>query len=104
MFDGFWSGIFGGLFGPAIAKWLNKFKYWMIFLVMMLSTHIGFFIAGAYARGFPFAVQAVCKYTFTPVGILFPVGVGIFAVIVAFLGSLNTPKKSNEDDQDKKNQ
>jgi hypothetical protein len=101
MFDGFWYGIFGGLFGPAIAKWLAKFKYWMIFLVVMLGTHIVFFIVGAYARGLPFAIQAASKYTFTPVGILFPIGVGIFAVIVAFLGSLSAPKKPVENDKNK---
>jgi len=97
MLDGFWSGIFGGLFGPAIAKWMSRFKYWVIFLVVMLGTHIVFFVIGAYARGLPFAIQAVRKYTFTPVGILFPIGVAIFAVIVAFLGSLNDPNKSDDD-------
>ena len=94
MFDGFWHGIFGGLFGPVIAQWLSKFKYWVIFLVVMLGTHIVFFAVGAYERGLPFAIQAVSKYTFTPVGILFPIGVGIFAVVVAFLGSLNNPSKN----------
>lgn len=32
------DGILCGLFGPAIASWLSRFKYWVIFIVAMLLT------------------------------------------------------------------
>ena len=99
MFDGFLSGIIGGLFGQVITQWLSRFKYWVIFLTAMIGMHIGLFIAGAYARGIQFAIQATLKETLTPVGILLPMSVGVGAVFLAFLGSLNNPKKSNEDDK-----
>ena len=97
MFDGFWSGIFGGLFGPAIALWLSRFKYWMIFLVAMMTTYMGLFVAGIYSKGLQFATEAMLKNILTPVGILFPMGIGVFAVFVAFIGSLNAPKKGEDD-------
>jgi dipeptide/tripeptide permease len=101
MFDGFWSGIFGGMFGPAIAQWMSRFKYWVIFLVATMSTHIGVFVAVLYADGLTFAIDAMLKNTLTPVGILVPMGIGLLAVFVAFVGSLSAPKKPCEDDKNK---
>lgn len=98
IFEGVFHGLFGGLFGPVIAQWLRRFKYWVIFFVAMVGTHICFFLVGSYARGFSFAIQAVSEYTFTPVGILFPIGVGTFAVIVAFLGALNSKGRNEKID------
>jgi dipeptide/tripeptide permease len=96
MFDGFWSGMLGGLFGPAIAQWLSRFKYWVIFLFAMFGMHIGVFIAMLYSEGFQFAINSMLKNTFTPVGILVPMGIGLLAVLVAFVGSLNNPKHKND--------
>lgn len=96
MVDGFWSGILGGLFGPVIAQWMAKLKYWVVFLVAMMATHIGLFIVGAYARGIHYAIKVTLEDAFTPVGILVPMGIGLLAVFVTFIGSLNTPKKPNE--------
>ncbi|WP_211455202.1 hypothetical protein [Collimonas antrihumi] len=103
MFDGFWSGILGGLFGPALAQWLGRFKYWVIFLFAAFAWQIFALILGIYYRGW-----VGFKNIFTDDNssslIIFcyvPVGVGIFAVFVAFLGSLNTPKKPSEDDKNK---
>ena len=98
MFDGFGSGIFGGLFGPAIAQWMSRFKYWVVFLAAMTSTYIGLYVAGIYAKGLRFATQAMLENIFTPVGILVPIGIGLLAVFVAFVGSLNSPKKKTDDD------
>ncbi|MGZ9709677.1 hypothetical protein ACXX82_02510 [Glaciimonas sp. GNP009] len=99
MFDGFWSGIVGGLFGQVITQWLSRFKYWVIFLVAMMSIHIGFFTALVYSKGLAFATQAMLENTFTPVGILVPMSAGVGAVFLAFIGSLNTTKKPGEDDK-----
>ncbi|QRX81630.1 hypothetical protein [Glaciimonas sp. PAMC28666] len=99
MFDGLWYGIFGGLFGPTVAQWLCRFKYWAIFLTAMVSTYIGLYIAGIYTKGLKFATQAMLENIFTPVGILAPMGIGLLAVFVAFVGSLNVIEKPSEDDK-----
>jgi len=39
MFDGFLSGVFGGLLGPAISKWLGKYVFWKVFTVVMLALY-----------------------------------------------------------------
>jgi hypothetical protein len=93
MFDGFWSGLLGGLFGPAIMRWLSRYKYWAIFLFVMLGVHIGIFVVGAYSRGLEFAIHATLAQTFTPSGILAPIAVALLAVFVVFIGSLNAPKR-----------
>jgi len=101
MFDGFWSGIFGGLFGPTIALWLSRFKYWVTFLLAMMSMHMGLFVALIYSNGLRFAIDSMLKNTFTLVGIFVPVCGGLFAVLLAFLGSINIPKKQIDDDTQK---
>lgn len=93
MNEGFWYGLIGGIFGPPIARWMGKFKYWTIFFVAMMATHIGLFIAGAYKRGLQFAVDATLKGTFTLPGILVPMGIGLLSVFVVFMGSLGSPPK-----------
>jgi len=103
MFDDVWYGIFGGIFGPAIAQWMKKFKYRTVFFVTMISTYIGLYVAGVYEKGLAFATQAMLDNIFTPVGIFVPMGFGLFAVFVTFLGSINTPEKPTEAGQDKKN-
>jgi hypothetical protein len=101
MFDSFWSGILGGLFGPAIAQWLSRFKYWVIFLVTTLAIQLFMFAAGVKAKGLREAFEIVFMSGFDPILILVPMGGGLFAVFMAFLGSLNTPKKPSEDNKNK---
>ncbi len=95
MFDGFWSGIFGGLFGPALATWLSRFRYWTVFVTATLGVHISAFIVVAYKEGWNYAVKVLLEQTLTPVGILVPMGIGLLAVMVAFIGHLNAPKKED---------
>lgn len=40
MIDGLFSGLLGSLFGPAIAHWLSRYKYWAIFFVATLLTQV----------------------------------------------------------------
>ncbi|MQR02574.1 hypothetical protein [Glaciimonas soli] len=105
MFDGFWSGILGGLFGPAIAQWLSRFKYRAIFFATILAWQLFALILGIYYRGWSGFRNIFNddKSSFLVIFCYVPVGVGIFAVFVAFLGSLNTANKKNETDQDKNN-
>jgi len=99
MFDGFWSGIFGGLFGPAIAQWLSRFKYWVIFLVATLATQVFYFAAGVKAKGLKAAVEIVFMSGFDPLFFLVPMGIGLLVVFVAFIGSLSAPKNKKEDNK-----
>ena len=99
MFDGFWYGIFGGFFGPGIAQWMSRFKYWVIFLVAVVGTYIGLFAAGIYAKGLKHATQIMLANILSPDVIFISIGAGIFAVIVAFLGSLSTSQKPIKSDK-----
>ncbi|MBF8176527.1 hypothetical protein [Herminiimonas contaminans] len=109
MFDGFWSGLFSGLFGPALVTWLGKFRYGVIFLLSMLAVHLGLFLLGVYAKGFRAAVQITLDKTFTLTGIFVPAGIGLLVMFVAFIGSLNkshtgqlqkSPRSKNENKDD----
>lgn len=97
MFDGFWSGIFGGLFGPAIARWLSWYKYWAIFLVATLAVHGGTFVLDWLNTNFLSALKRSAGFFFTTVGFFAPMGIGLLAVFVAFVGSLSAPKKNDDD-------
>ncbi|KAF3997987.1 hypothetical protein [Glaciimonas immobilis] len=99
MFDGLWHGIFGGLFGPGIAQWMNRFKYWVIFLTGMAGTYIGLYVAGIYTKGLKIATQIMLKNIIAPDLILVSVGIGLLMLFVAFVGVLGTSKKSSEDDK-----
>lgn len=93
MFDGFSHGIFGGLFGPLIAKYLSRFRYWVIFLTTTACTYLFFFAFGVYKKGLKKAFELTFMNGFDPVFIFLPIAVGMFAMFVAYLGSLNESKE-----------
>ncbi|HWW06823.1 hypothetical protein [Collimonas sp.] len=93
MFDGFWSGIFGGLFGPAISQWLIRFKYWVIFVVATVTVHVASFIQDCLEYGVTVAFERSINLLSKPAGIFAPIAIGLLAVFVAFVGSLSKPKK-----------
>src|ERR1700693_4671511 len=102
MFDGFWSGIFGGLFGTAIAQWLSRFKYWMIFLISTVTVHVISFVQDWLEFGTTAAINKATNLLSKPVGIFAPIAIGLLVAFVAFVGSLNAPKNKIEVDKDKK--
>lgn len=94
MFESFWYGIFGGLFGPVIAKWLSRFKYWVIFFFTTLGCMTLLFSLSIYARGW----NETFRFFFTDTRsillfIFVPLGLGLCALVVAFL---NTPKNNRK--------
>lgn len=97
MLDGFWSGLLGGLFGPAIMPWLIRYKYRVIFLLVMVGVHISCFVVGVFSKGLHFAIQAVVDKTFSPVGILAPMAIALIAVFVVFICSMNFHNKKMVD-------
>ncbi|TDN61620.1 hypothetical protein [Paraburkholderia sp. BL10I2N1] len=96
MFDGFWSGMVGGLFGPAFVRWAGKYKYWTIFLVVTIGVHVFLFAHDLFDVGIRAAIARVVKLTFTPVGFFVPAGVGLLAVVIIAFCSAITPKESDE--------
>lgn len=96
MFDGFWAGIFGGLFGPALATWLSGYRYWVIFVSTTLGVHVSVFVLVMYKEGWNQAIKVLVEQTFTPEGILVPMAIGLFAVVVAVMGTLNAPKREDK--------
>jgi hypothetical protein len=100
MIDGIFSGLFGGLFGPAIAHWLSRFRYWIIFLAATLLTQAAVIVSMFKNLGFKktmdvFALGIDSSFFYAP-----PI-IGMLAVFVAFLGSLNTSHDPAQDMKEK---
>ena len=95
MIDELALGLLGGLFGPAIAHWMSRYKYWVVFLFAMFSTQILFF--GFMLRKFGFD-QAIKSFDAGIIAVFFfiPMGIGLIAVIIAFVGSLNAKKNYSD--------
>ncbi|MBB3214946.1 hypothetical protein FHW67_004276 [Herbaspirillum sp. Sphag1AN] len=93
MVDGFWYGIFGGLFGPVLSRWLSRFKYWIVFLLSVLGTYLGIFVLGIYEKGWTYAISIGLKRALEVDSLLAVAGIGLLVVFVAFIGSLGAPHK-----------
>ena len=101
MFDGFWHGILGGLFGPAIAQWMSRFKSWVIFLVTVSLMIFGVLTLVAIEKGWKFAIAIGLKRALEFDCLLAISGIGLLAVLVAFVGSLSSPKQKADHDAKK---
>lgn len=97
MFDGFLSGMFGGIFGPAIVNGIKKYRYWTIFIFTTLGVHALTFVQDILDFGIGEAWSRVVRLTFTPVGIFVPLIIGLLAVACLYLciliSGLNGEKK-----------
>jgi hypothetical protein len=95
MIEGLLSGILGGLFGPALATWMSRFKYWVVFSVATLATHVYSFVAVVNRKGLEKTIEIYFASGFDPVSIFAPMVIGVIAVVIAFVGSLNVPKEDS---------
>jgi hypothetical protein len=90
MSDGFWSGIFGGLFGPAIsrylARWFGKYRYWKIFAAAMFFVCSVSFVAAWLKFGLQDALVLLSHMLSFP-GVWIPAGMALVFVMCVFLGS-----------------
>ena len=93
MFDGFWSGVLGGLFGSDLARWAGKYKYLTIFLTVTIGVHVFLFAHDFIEGGGRTALDRLRQFTFTPVGLLAPMAVGLIAVLCVFFCAILTPDK-----------
>lgn len=102
MTDGVIAGLLGGLFGPAIAQWMSKFKYWFIFVISVLSVQGLLIIHMVRVLGFEKTIESFSNGV-DPVFFFVPFGIGILAMLIALLGSANALRKTtargNHDDQ-----
>jgi len=90
MSDGFWSGIFGGVFGPAIsrylARWFRNYRYWKIFVAAIFLVYGISFIAAWLKFGLQDGL-VLLEHMLNFPGILIPVGMALVFVMCVFLGS-----------------
>lgn len=100
MFDGFWYGIFGGLFGPALARWFSRFKYWAIFLVATSSVFFGVLIRLALEKGWKFVFDIGLKRMLDFHSLLSISGIGLLAVIAVFVSTLGNTEKEHPSEHD----
>jgi hypothetical protein len=87
------SGLIGGLFGDALARWAGKYRYLTIFLTVTIGVHVLSFIQDLIKVGGYEAFSRLHQFTFTPVGLLAPAAVGLIAVLCVLLCAVLTPNK-----------
>ncbi|MHA6911771.1 hypothetical protein ACQUJO_01305 [Ralstonia pseudosolanacearum] len=95
MFDGFWSGILGGLFGSAFMHWLGRYKYLTVFFFVTIGVHVAAFIQDAVDFGVGVALLRAREFTFTSVGIFVPIGIGALSVICLFVYRFGVSSNKN---------
>jgi hypothetical protein len=81
MLDWFGSGIFGGLFGPALVRLLRRYKLRSVFIAGALGSEVILFFTCVKMGGWHLAWERMIEMAFTPVGILFPLGMGALCVV-----------------------
>ena len=102
MMDGVFAGLLGGLFGPGLAAWMSGFKYQIVFLSVTLATYGCLFLNVLIRNGPSVAFEKLVSYGLAPSIILTSMGIGLLAVLVAFMGSLAVvPKDNDSEGQDK---
>ena len=93
MIDGLLFGLLGGLFGPAFAHWVSRFRYWAIFFVAMLTTKVLLLFIMLKKLGFDKTVESF-EQGIDPAFFFVPMGIGAGAVIIALVGSLGASKEN----------
>lgn len=90
MFDGFWSGIFGGVVAPVLSKWLQKFRYTTIFLCGSALTCLSLFVAIGLAIGWGETFRTFFALKSGITVILVSFGIGCCSVFVVWINSPET--------------
>ena len=85
MFNGFWSGIFGGFIAPMVAPLLRRYGYRAIFITAVFGTYLFIFVPGIWRDGWHASLPRIIQFILTSVGIFLPIGVGLAAVVVVLI-------------------
>lgn len=90
MFDGFWSGMIGGQFGPFAAHYLRKFRFTAIFVFCVAMTPFTFFLLDAYESGWSIAIHRILSKKLLGV-LLVGVALGALAASTVWICTKLTP-------------
>jgi hypothetical protein len=93
MIDGFWSGIFGGLLGPAISRWLGRYTFWKVFVISLIGIYALMFLIASFKFGVVHAIKTISTIIFTIPGFFAPAGIAVALAFCAFLGATSAKKK-----------
>ena len=93
MYDDIYNGILSGLFGPVIARLMSRFKYRVIFAVVLAGTYLLPFITVVRANGWSIGCKLFVQRVLTPVGVLVPLGIGLLVVACVFISSIGSRNK-----------
>ncbi|QAU23910.1 hypothetical protein EO087_07840 [Dyella sp. M7H15-1] len=96
MFDGFWSGIIGGLLGPFAIHYLRRFRLAAIFVFCIVVTPLAFFILGVYEGGWVIAVHRILSKKFFGV-LLVGAVLGALAAFAVWVCTKLTPHESTKE-------
>lgn len=96
MVERIWCEIIGGMLGPALGKWLYRFKCRVAFLGVTLVGWISFFGLAVMYRGWQGAIALIFDGRFGSWGpfVLVPVGFGLGATVLIYLASLSDKHQS----------
>ena len=93
MIDDVFSGILSGLFGPVISQWALKFRYRLIFAVVVISIYVFAYLSIVIGNGWSNSFDIFIDRTFTLTGVLVPIGIGLIAVACVFVSSVGMRHK-----------
>lgn len=86
-------GVLAGLYGPAFARWLARYRFRVQFIATMAIFYAVAFLAVILSgHGIAAAFRIFDDRTFTTWGILAPIGVSLLVISCAFIGSIG-PKR-----------
>lgn len=82
-------GVLAGLFGPAFARWLARYRFRALFIATMVIFYSVAFLAVVLGgHNIDAAFHIFVDRTFTTWGILAPIAVSLLVVLCAFIGSM----------------
>ena len=90
MSNDIYHGIISGIIGPVIARWAERFKYRVIFLLAVTSVYVYTFFRVVKVHGWHLGVELYFQRMFTPTLILATIGAGLLAVGIVFVSSIAT--------------
>lgn len=86
-------GVLAGLFGPAFARWIARYRFRALFIATMAIFYSVAFLAVVLSgHDIDAAFRIFVDRTFTTWGILAPIAVSLLVVFCALIGSVE-PKR-----------
>lgn len=96
MFDGFWTGVLGGQFGPFAAHYLRRFRLAKIFIFFVVITPLSFFLLDTYENGWAIAIHRILSHKLLGV-LLVGAALGTLATFTAWVCTKLAPHEATKD-------